>query len=112
MKIEQGGREIDFHDLRAALIDVLSLIERDPGVEAASRGPLRHGTASCQRSQRAHRGERRLRLLREARLRYCERLTRARPSAHRGQVCGTMARARLDGDCAPTDALAHRPADP
>jgi hypothetical protein len=46
MKIEQGGREIDLHDLRAALIDVLSPIERDPGIEAATED-LYDTAAAC-----------------------------------------------------------------
>jgi hypothetical protein len=79
MTFEQGGREIDLHDLRAALIDVLSLIERDPGIEAATEDLYDAAAAFRPDVTASTPLARRLRLLREARLRYCERLTGARP---------------------------------
>ena len=78
-KFEQGGREIDLHDLRAALIDILSLIERDPGIEAATEDLYDAAAAFRPDVTASTPLARRLRLLREARWRYCERMTGARP---------------------------------
>ena len=35
--IEQGGREVDLHDLRLGLINVLSVVARDPGNRNTTR---------------------------------------------------------------------------
>jgi hypothetical protein len=80
VKFEQGGQKIDLHDLRAALIDVLGLIERDPGIEAATEDLYDAAAAFLPDVTASTPLARRLRLLREARFRYCERLTGARTS--------------------------------
>ena len=78
LTFEQGGREIDLHDLRGALIDVLSLIERDPGIEAATEDLYDAAAAFRPDVTASTPLARRLRLLGEARLRYRERLAGAR----------------------------------
>jgi hypothetical protein len=77
--IEQGERENDLHDLRLALIDILGLIERDPGIEAATDDLYEAAAAFLAEVTASAPLARPLRLLREARLRYRERLTGARP---------------------------------
>jgi hypothetical protein len=77
--IEQGGRENDLHDLRLALIEMLSLIERDPGIEAVTDDLYQAAAAFRADVAASTPLARRLRLLREARLRYRERLSGARP---------------------------------
>jgi hypothetical protein len=79
MNIEQGGRETDLHELRMALTDVLCLIERDPGIEAATED-LYETALAVVRDATTGPPSRRLRLLREVRIRYRERLAGARPS--------------------------------
>ena len=76
--IEQGGRKNDLHDLRLALIEMLSLIERDPGIEAAT-DDLYEAAAFLADVTTSTPLARRLRLLQDAHLRYRERLTGARP---------------------------------
>ena len=78
--IERGGRENDLHDLRLALIEMLSLIERDPGIEAATDDLYEAAAAFLADVTTSTPLARRLRLLRDARLLYRERLTGARPS--------------------------------
>ena len=77
--IEQGERENDLHDLRLALIDILGLIERDPGIEAATDDLYEAAAAFLAEVTASTPLARHLRLLREARLRYRERLSGARP---------------------------------
>ena len=77
--IEQGERENDLHDLRLALIDILGLIERDPGIEAATDDLYEAAAAFLAEVTAGTPLARPLRLLREARLRYRERLSVARP---------------------------------
>ena len=72
--IEQGGQEIVLHDLRLALIDVMCLIERNPGIEAAAQDLYDAASAFASDAQQS---KRRLRVLRDARVRFRERLTRA-----------------------------------
>ena len=83
MHIEQRGTEIDLHDLRVALIDVLSLVERNPGIETASEDLYRAALAVVTDIATGPPSARRLRLLRDARLRFRERLAQARP--HEGE---------------------------
>ena len=77
--IEQGGGENALHDLRLALIEILGLIKRDPGIEAAADDLYEAAAAFLADVTASTPLGRRLRLLREARLRYRERLTGARP---------------------------------
>ena len=77
MRIEQGGLETDVHDLRLALTDVLGLIERNPGIEDLYATAV----AVVRDAAEGPPDLRRLRLLREARLRYRERLAKARPTS-------------------------------
>jgi hypothetical protein len=80
--IEQGGREVDLHDLRMALIEVQSLVARDPGIEAASQD-LYDTAAACTSEMGTDKPPlRQQRLLRDARLRYRERLTRVGRAEH------------------------------
>ena len=79
MYIEQRGTEVDLHDLHLALIDVLSLVERDPGIETATEDLYEAALALVDGSAAGPQIARRRRLLRDARRRYRERLAEARP---------------------------------
>jgi len=79
MYIEQRGTEIDLHDLRLALIDVLSLVKRDPGIETATEDLYEAALALVDGAATGPPIARRRHLLRDARLRYRERLAQARP---------------------------------
>jgi hypothetical protein len=59
--------------------DVLGLIERHPGIEAATEDLYATALAVVRDASAGPPDPRRLRLLRDARLRYRERLTGARP---------------------------------
>ena len=78
--IEQGGGEPELHSLWLLMLDVLRLIERDPGIETAAQdlydaaARLAVGPGGSVPLARQHR------LLRDARARYHERLTGARPA--------------------------------
>ena len=78
--IEQGGGEAELEGLRLLLLDVLRLIERDPGIETVTQdlydaaARLSAGPGGSVPLARQHR------LLRDARARYHERLTAARPA--------------------------------
>src|SRR4051794_29119894 len=78
--IEQGGDSAHLQDLRATLLNLFGVIHRDPGIEAAGEDLYSAATAvlsdSTDRSQPA---ARKLRLLREARARFRDRLAMARP---------------------------------
>jgi hypothetical protein len=74
--------------LRRALIDLMRILERDPGIEtatadlyAAAAALADHGAA------RSLREARKLRLFRDARARFRDRLSRARPCAY-GSTAG------------------------
>jgi hypothetical protein len=78
--IEQQGGEADLQDLQLQLIDLISLVERDPGIETA--------TADLYGASAAMVGDsvlnlqpmaRKLRLLRDGWRRFRERLAVARP---------------------------------
>ena len=77
--IEQGGGEAELNGLWLLMLDVLRLIERDPGIETAAQdlydaaARLSAGRGGSVPLARQHR------LLRDARARYHERLTEARP---------------------------------
>lgn len=85
--IEQERGESELRDLQALLrellADFIGLIERHPGVEAAT-ADLYAAAAALVRDNGAgsEPSPRKLRLFREARRRFHERLTAARPRAH------------------------------
>ncbi|MBS7454460.1 hypothetical protein KHP60_19215, partial [Microvirga sp. 3-52] len=76
--IAQAGREDDLHDLRVLLINTMSLLKRDPGIEAAV-DDLYASAASLVRdaSSGTPPNARSLRLLLSASERFCTRLTAA-----------------------------------
>ena len=76
--IEQRGTELDLHDLRSALIDVLSLVQRDPGIETATADLYEAALALVGDAPGGPPIARRRHLLRDARVRYRERLSQAR----------------------------------
>jgi len=74
-RIEQEGSEADLHNLRLLLIEVISLLERDPGIEAAVDDLYAAAAALVRDSYVASQPlARKLRLLRDARQRFCARL--------------------------------------
>jgi hypothetical protein len=83
--IERGGSEQDLKELRTLLqnllIDLMRVVERNPGLEAAAADLF--GAASAivrDNSVGALPPARKMRLLREARARFRERIGAARPS--------------------------------
>jgi hypothetical protein len=78
--IENGGGEVNLRDLRLRLIDLIVLIERDPGITAAT-ADLFDAAAAMVRDGAVHSQPeaRKRRLLRDARQRFDERLAGARP---------------------------------
>jgi hypothetical protein len=71
------GAEAELHNVRAYLVNVLDLVERDPGIEAASDDLY----AVAQRLAEGNdKGPRMRRLLVEAFQRFHDRLALARPS--------------------------------
>lgn len=83
--IERGGSEQDLKDLRTLLqnllIDLMRVVERDPGLEAAAADLF--GAASAivrDHCVDAQPHARKMRLLRETRVRFRERISAARPS--------------------------------
>jgi hypothetical protein len=67
--------------LRQLLIDLMVLLERDPGIEAAAADLFATASALVRDTAAGHQpGPRHLRLFREARVRFRERLVAARPS--------------------------------
>jgi hypothetical protein len=74
-RVAQGCEESDLRDLRILLIDVIGMLKRDPGVEAAADDLYAAAAAvvrdNCVHSQPA---ARKLRLLIEAGLRFCGRV--------------------------------------
>ncbi len=85
--IEQGGGQSELRSLRKLLQELLlncmSLLERNPGIEAAASDL--YAAASALVTDGARNSQplaRKLRLLREARRRFTQRLAAARPSEH------------------------------
>jgi hypothetical protein len=75
--VRESGKD-DLHDLRVLLIDVTGLLKRDPGIEAAADDLYAAAAALVIDSTiGAQPIARKLRLLKDARLRFCNRLTGA-----------------------------------
>jgi hypothetical protein len=76
--IAQAGREDDLHDLRVLLINTMSLLKRDPGIEAAVDDLYASAASLVQdASSGTPPNARSLRLLLSASDRFCTRLTTA-----------------------------------
>ncbi len=80
------GAEAELHNVQAYLLNVLELVDRDPGIEAAAddlQNAVRFFVIG-----RIDQGDapRRGRLMREAYLRFHDRLTAARPSEHARRI--------------------------
>ena len=76
--ISQAGRGDDLHDLRVLLINTMSLLKRDPGIEAAVDDLYASATALVRdASSGSPPNARSLRLLVSASDRFCTRLTSA-----------------------------------
>jgi hypothetical protein len=71
------GAEAELHNLRAYLVNVLDLVERDPGIEAASDDLY---AVARRLAEGSDKGPRMRRLLVEAFQRFHDRLSLARPS--------------------------------
>ena len=83
MLVEQQAFSADLQALRVPLVDVLELIERDPGIEAASDDLYEVARAYVTAREGAevrHRQPGRKRMLAEAFTRYRDRLASARPN--------------------------------
>lgn len=85
--IEQGGGHPELRSLQKLLqellINCMRLLERNPGIEAAAADLYAAASVVVIDSTRgAQPLVRKLRLFREARLRFRQRLTAARPSEH------------------------------
>src|SRR3954469_10112651 len=76
------GADAELRSIRAYLLDVLDLVERDPGIEAASDDLFASATALAG----ADKGTRMLRLTNEAFLRFKDRLASAKPSDRARQM--------------------------
>jgi hypothetical protein len=73
--IAQEGREANLHDLRVLLINVMSLLKRNPGIESAADDLYAAAFALVTDSSVGSQPlARKLRLLRDARDRFCARL--------------------------------------
>jgi hypothetical protein len=77
------GAEVELHNVRAYLLNILELVERDPGIEAASDDLY---AVARELAGGADRGTRMSRLLDEAFLRFGDRLASARPSEQARQL--------------------------
>jgi hypothetical protein len=78
--VEQGGGEADLQDLQLQLIDLISLAERDPGLEIATTDL--YGAAAAMVADSIFNFQpmaRKLRLLRDAWRRFRGRVAAARP---------------------------------
>src|SRR5215216_286445 len=71
------GAEAELHNVRAYLVNVLDLVDREPGTEAASDDLYEVAAVLAGGTDK---GTRMARLLNEAFLRFRERLALARPS--------------------------------
>jgi hypothetical protein len=69
--------EVELHNVRAYLLNILELVERDPGIEAASDDLY---AVAKELASGPDRGPRMSRLLHEAFLRLGDRVASARPS--------------------------------
>jgi hypothetical protein len=76
------GAEVELRSVRAYLLEVLELVERDPGIEAASDDLFASATALAGTDK----GSRMSRLTNEAFLRFRDRLASARPSERARQM--------------------------
>jgi hypothetical protein len=77
--IEEGGGDADLHRLRLQLVALTSQIERDPGIETAMTDLYSAAAALVEdRGIGSQPMARKLRLLRDARRRFRDRLTVAR----------------------------------
>src|SRR5215204_349363 len=76
-RIQAGHAEAELHNLRAYLLNILELVDRDPGIEAASDDLY---AVAKQFSVGQDRGARMSQLLQEAFLRFGDRVRSARPS--------------------------------
>ncbi len=76
------GAEAELHNVQAYVLNILELVDRDPGIDAAA-DDLQNAVRSFVVG-RIDQGDapRRGRLMREAYLRFHDRLTAARPSEH------------------------------
>jgi len=73
--IAQEGRENDLHDLRVLLINIMGLLKRDPGIESAADDLYAAAAAHVKDSSAGLQPmARKLRLLKDARERFCSRL--------------------------------------
>jgi len=73
--IAREGREADLHDLRVLLINIMGLVRRDPGIESAADDLYAAAAALVKDSSLGHQPiARKLRLLKDARERFCARL--------------------------------------
>jgi hypothetical protein len=82
--IEQGAADTELKDLlvlvRELLTDFIGSVERHPGIEAATADLYAAAVALVRASSASPRpGPRKLRLFREARARFAERLAAAKP---------------------------------
>jgi len=77
-QIEQGGQSVDLRDLASHLVRALRLFDRNPGIEAAAddlyAAAAALGGENTKPSYPAARGRR---LLKEAHVRFCNRLEAA-----------------------------------
>ena len=90
--IAQEGREASLHDLRVLLINVMGLLKRNPGIESAADDLYAAAAALVTDSSVGSQPiARKLRLLRDARDRFCARL----PSA--AERTGAGAEMRFQG---------------
>ena len=91
-RIEQGeGAEAALHALRAALLEIKAMVERDPGIRMAA-DDLYEAAAALVAGQSAGPDVvdiRRWRLLKEAGFRLCARLASAQPS-EKARVMGLI----------------------
>ena len=86
-KLESDAAGADLRELRQslrrALINLMTLLERDPGIETATADLYAAATALTEAgTSRSTPAPRTLRLFRDARARFRDRLARARPSAY------------------------------
>ncbi len=84
--LEAGGGEVELPELQAILrqllIDLMRLVERDPGIEAAVADLYAAASVLVRaRTEEVRTSARMRRLFREARTRLRERMIAARPSA-------------------------------
>lgn len=76
--IAQEGGETDLHDLRVLLINIMGLVKRDPGIESAADDLYAAAAALVKDSSLGLQPiARKLRLLKDARERFCSRLPSA-----------------------------------